>query len=115
MPPPDPQQPEPKFCPVLSVGLQKPAPPPSALVAVGGPSPSASRGIDVVPCLQGQCAMWTPITNDDGKEVGGRCALALLPNAMNSVAGMMQAIYADVQQRAEPKAPAGPGNAVRRR
>lgn len=76
-----------KICPILSVA---PLPPPSQLAMATLSASKPEREAEV--CVGPRCMFWvTTHTDDQGRPVGGACAIALMPIALFEVKAALSA------------------------
>lgn len=74
-----------QLCPVLTIGLLKPAPEASPLVTASGAPAKPQGSFEVFPCHGPQCAWFMPIANEKGQVLDGKCALPLATAALGNL------------------------------
>ena len=70
-----------KLCPILSLGAMREV---SRVVGAMG-QPAIPQG-EAMACQGSACALYIAVTGAQGQVVGGGCALAMIPAAMQAVA-----------------------------
>lgn len=79
------------MCPVLTLGNMKPKADTRVIAIGSGPTPDEPSDDFGIPCQGAACAWYVTMLDADGNHLGGNCAAALIPSAVNNIAMLVNA------------------------